>query len=110
MSIFVACGGCAATIAVGHYLNMRNLDEADQLFAAGKKNEAVEKCQRVYAVADAHSKKWENHEAALGLFLAFYGFCRKHMTLKTTPARAAGLATEAWSLARCQRTHYFCSA
>ena len=51
MSIFVACGGCAATIAVGPYLNMRNLDEADQLFAAGKKNEAAEKYQKVYAVA-----------------------------------------------------------
>ena len=56
--------------------------------------------RRLTRLTDAHSKKWENHEAALGLFLAFYGFCRRHMTLKTTPAKAAGLTTETWSLER----------
>jgi hypothetical protein len=30
---------------------------------------------------NAFSKKWENHEAALVLFFAFYNFCRPHLTL-----------------------------
>jgi hypothetical protein len=32
------------------------------------------------------------------LFVAWYNFCRPHMTLKTTPAVAAGLASETWSV------------
>ena len=51
-------------------------------------------------LTDAHSKKWENHEAAMAIFFAFYNFCRKHMALKSTPAKAAGLTTETWTLER----------
>jgi hypothetical protein len=32
--------------------------------------------------------------------VAWYNFCRPHMTLKMTPAVAAGLASETWSLER----------
>lgn len=56
--------------------------------------------RRLTRLTDAHSKKWENHEAAMALFFAFYNFCRKHMTIKMTPAQAAGLTTERWSLER----------
>jgi hypothetical protein len=34
------------------------------------------------------------------LFVAWYNFCRVHMTLKTTAAVAAGLASEAWTMER----------
>jgi transposase InsO family protein len=34
------------------------------------------------------------------LFVAWYNFCRPHMTLKATPAVAAGLASETWSIER----------
>ena len=34
-----------------------------------------------YCLTDAHSKKWENHQAMLGLFFAYYNFCRVHSTL-----------------------------
>ena len=54
--------------------------------------------RRLTRLTDAHSKKWENHEAALGLFFAYYNFCRVHLTLKTTPAVAAGLAERPWSV------------
>lgn len=47
-----------------------------------------------------HSKKIENHDAQFALFACWYNFVRIHSTLKTTPAVAAGLATEPWSLAR----------
>jgi IS1 family transposase len=56
--------------------------------------------RRLTRLTDAHSKKWENHDAALGLFIAYYNFCRVHMTLKSTPAQEAGLTSETWSLDR----------
>jgi hypothetical protein len=49
-------------------------------------------------LTNAFSKKWENHEAALGLFFAYYNFCRWHSTIKQTPAMKCGLADRAWSL------------
>jgi transposase-like protein/IS1 family transposase len=61
--------------------------------------------RRLTRLTNGFSKKWENHEAALALFFAFYNFCRPHMTLteeaghKTTPAMAAGLADHVWSVA-----------
>jgi transposase-like protein/IS1 family transposase len=56
--------------------------------------------RRLTRLTDGHSKKWENHNAALGLFFAYYNFCRKHSTIKTTPAVAAGLASEPWTVER----------
>jgi transposase-like protein/IS1 family transposase len=66
--------------------------------------------RRLTRLTDAHSKKWENHEAAIALFIAYYNFCRVHSTLtdatrgedqpvrKTTPAMAAGLTDHVWSV------------
>lgn len=54
--------------------------------------------RRLTRLTDAHSKKWENHEAAMSLYMAFYNFCRVHSTIKMTPARKAGLTRETWSL------------
>lgn len=47
---------------------------------------------------NAHSKRFENHCHALALHYFHYNWCRKHQTLKTTPAVAAGLADKALSL------------
>lgn len=44
------------------------------------------------------SKKLLNHEAALGLHFAAYNFIVKHGTIKTTPAVAAGIATDRWTV------------
>ena len=66
--------------------------------------------RRYTRLTDAHSKKWRNHEAAVGLFLAYYNYCRPHKTLTrrsaprgerrrpTTPAMAAGLTDHVWSV------------
>jgi hypothetical protein len=44
------------------------------------------------------SKKWVNHEAALGLYFAHYNFCRKHKSQRgRTPAMASGLTERAWT-------------
>jgi len=56
--------------------------------------------RRFTRLTNAFSKKWENHQLMFALFVAFYNFCRVHMTLKTTPAVAAGLASETWSIER----------
>ncbi len=54
--------------------------------------------RRFTRLTNAHSKKTRNHDAMLGLYFAWYNFCRHHSTIKTTPAFEAGLTTEKWSL------------
>ena len=54
--------------------------------------------RRMTRLTNAFSKKWENHQAAFGLQFAYYNFCRVHLTLKTTPAVAAGIADHPWSI------------
>jgi transposase-like protein/IS1 family transposase len=61
--------------------------------------------RRLTRLTNAFSKKWENHEAALGLYFGVYNFVRPHGTLtkdrlgnKTTPAMAAGLTDHPWSM------------
>ncbi len=56
--------------------------------------------RRMTRLTNAFSKKWENHEYHLALYFLYYDFCRVHITLKTTPAVAAGIATEKWSVER----------
>jgi hypothetical protein len=55
--------------------------------------------RRMTRLTNGHSKKWENHDAALALYFAYHNFCRVHTTLKTTPAVAAGLTDHVWSVA-----------
>lgn len=54
--------------------------------------------RRFTRLTNAHSKKWANHQAMLALWFGFYNYCRKHMTLKETPAMASGLADHVWSI------------
>jgi transposase-like protein/IS1 family transposase len=54
--------------------------------------------RRLTRLTNAHSKKWANHEAALGLFFAYYNFCRVHSTIRQTPAMKSGLADRPWNL------------
>jgi IS1 family transposase/transposase-like protein len=56
--------------------------------------------RRFTRLTNAFSKSWKYHEAAIGLWLAFYNFCRVHQTLKTTPAVKAGVASEVWTVDR----------
>ena len=54
--------------------------------------------RRFTRLTDGHSKKWENHEAAIALFIAYYNFCRVHSTIKQTPAMANELTDHVWSV------------
>jgi IS1 family transposase len=50
--------------------------------------------RRFTRLTNAFSKKVENHCHAVALHYFYYNFVRKHQTLKTTPAVAAGIASK----------------
>jgi IS1 family transposase len=55
--------------------------------------------KRLTRLTHAFSKKRENFEAAVGLHFAYYNFCRRHNTLRCTPAMAAGVEQSFWTVA-----------
>jgi len=65
-------------------------------FAQGAKSSLLRSQVRS---ASRVNKKWDNHRAALALYLAHYNFCRQHKTLQgSTPAMAAGIVKHLWSI------------
>lgn len=54
--------------------------------------------RRLTRLTNAFSKKWENLQAALALYFAYYNFCRIHSSIRCTPAMEAGLTNTVWSL------------
>lgn len=66
---------------------------------AERANLSVRMSSRRYTrLTNAHSKKLENHCAATALFVAHYNFVRRHMTLRVSPAMAAGVSPTLWSV------------
>jgi transposase-like protein/IS1 family transposase len=55
--------------------------------------------RRFTRLTNAHSKKLENHKAAISLYMAWYNFVRVHSSLRVTAAMEAGLTDHVWSLA-----------
>lgn len=56
--------------------------------------------RRFTRLTNGFSKKLDNHVAAVALYVAHYNLCRTHEALRTTPAKALGLADKAWSIAQ----------
>jgi IS1 family transposase len=56
-------------------------------------------CRRLTRLTNAFSKKLENFEAAIALNLCYYDFCKRHITVRMTPAQAAGVETSQWTVA-----------
>lgn len=54
--------------------------------------------RRFTRLTNGFSKKIENHMYAIALHFVYYNFCKVHKTLKTTPAVAAGLMQEPWTI------------
>ncbi len=52
--------------------------------------------RRFTRLTNAFSKKLENLKSAVALHMWHYNFCRVHMTLRYTPAMAAGLTKNFW--------------
>ena len=54
--------------------------------------------RRFTRLTNAFSKKVENHCHMFALTIMNYNFCRKHTSIKQTPAQAAGVASHQWTL------------
>lgn len=54
--------------------------------------------RRFTRLTNAFSKKVENHAHAIALHYFHYNWCRKHQTIKTTPAIHAGIADRQWTM------------
>jgi hypothetical protein len=54
--------------------------------------------RRFTRLTNAHSKKLENHGAAVALHFAHYNLVRIHSTVRCTPAMAAGVSQHVWSM------------
>jgi hypothetical protein len=54
--------------------------------------------RRFTRLALGFSKKLENLEASVALYLVHYNFCRWHGSLKMTPAMAARIAGHPWTM------------
>jgi len=53
--------------------------------------------RRFTRLTNAFSKKAKNLQRALAINFMYYNFCRKHMTIKTTPAIKAVLTDRVWT-------------
>jgi IS1 family transposase len=56
--------------------------------------------RRLTRLSLGFSKKLENLRAAMALHVAYYNLCRRHGTLRMTPAMAANVTREMWDLER----------
>jgi IS1 family transposase len=54
--------------------------------------------RRLTRLTYAFSKKLENFEAAVALHFAYYNFVKRHNTLRATPAMAAGIERDFWTV------------
>lgn len=54
--------------------------------------------KRFACLTAAHSKKIENHAHMVALYTVWYNFARVNSAVKTSPAKAAGLADHVWKI------------
>ncbi len=54
--------------------------------------------RRFTRLTNAYSKKLENLKAAVALHFAHYNFVRIHQSIKATPAMAAGISSNLWTI------------
>jgi hypothetical protein len=54
--------------------------------------------RRFTRLTNGFSKKLENLQAAVSVFMCWYNFCRVHQTWRVTPAMEAGITDHVWTL------------
>ena len=54
--------------------------------------------RRLTRLSNGFSKKYENHCAAIALYVTHYNFCRVHEALRITPAMQLGITDHVWSV------------
>jgi len=89
-----ACIGCERKALVGSpdpdHISTSYIERANLTMRMGMR--------RFTRLTNAFSKKIDNHEAAVALHMMHYNFARRHQTLGTTPAVAAGVTTKVWTI------------
>lgn len=88
------CTGCRKQTVSGHP------DEAHISTSFVERQNLTVRMQnrRFTRLTNAFSKKMENHVHSIALHYFYYNFCRKHQSIKTTPAVAAGVADHRWTM------------
>jgi IS1 family transposase len=56
-------------------------------------------CRRLTRLTNAFSKKLDNFKSAVALNFVYYNFCKRHITVRMTPAQAAGIESSQWTVA-----------
>ena len=89
------CIGCERHAVSGNpdptYVSTSYIERANLTMRMGMR--------RFTRLTNGFSKKTDNHAAAVALHMMHYNFARVHMTLKTSPAVAAGVANHVWTIA-----------
>jgi IS1 family transposase len=88
------CIGCEKKVVTGYpdpkHISTSYIERANLTLRMG--------IRRFTRLTNAFSKKIENHTASVALYMMYYNFGRKHTTLGTTPAVAAGVTDHIWSI------------
>jgi IS1 family transposase len=88
------CIGCKAEAVIGdpdpHRVSTSYVERANLSMRMG--------LRRYTRLTNGHSKKLENHCAALAIFFMHYNFARPHSTVRCSPAMAAGVTPHLWSV------------
>jgi IS1 family transposase len=89
------CVGCRKEVKAGE----PNADHVSTSFVERQNLTMRMSMRRMTRLSNGYSKKIENHAHATALHFFFYNFIRKHHTIKTTPAVAAGIANSPLTVA-----------
>ena len=72
-----------------------------------KQNHTVRmRCRRLSRLTNAFSKKRENFGAAVALHYAYSNFCKRHTTIRCTPAMEAGIVNPQWTTASVKKDFF----
>jgi IS1 family transposase len=89
----------AAVVAVEHQVVSGDPDQYVSTSYVERQNLSLRMGSRRFTrLTNGFSKKLDNHVAAVALYVAHYNLCRVHEALKTTPAKALGVADRAWTI------------
>jgi len=91
----------AAVVAVSREVVSGDQDQYVSTSYVERQNLSLRMSSRRFTrLTNGFSKKLDNHIAAVALYVAHYNLCRTHEALRTTPAKALGVAEKAWSIAQ----------
>jgi IS1 family transposase len=102
--LFIALGQPTKLIpsyVLGKRRRIRGVNDVSAICTShvGRNNVTIRQCcKRFTRLTYAFSKKRANLFAAISLHVAYYNICRRHSSLRITPAMAAGVSNTLWSL------------